>query len=214
MKVVPCCGFLFAINPAVSRFRDSSLSIHELSCNIPNYFSAAMYIHTSNPLHAKNEDADEESKNTNVDSDVPSMNPRLLLTDLLAVAIACQLMGLIDVLNDPVFWTNGGWLQPILVPESLPTLVQRFSINSCVLICVAVVFPTSLSNSFRTTLLQSLSMFSIVRIGLGLILLASHADTTGPDALNVIVESIRECYFVSVATTTGRFALNKLQERF
>ena len=63
----------------------------------------------------------------------------LLFADIMAVAIACQFMGLMDVLGDSDFWKNGGWFQPIQLlytstttssPSTLPVLVQRFSLNT------------------------------------------------------------------------------------
>lgn len=58
---------------------------------------------------------------------------RLLVGDLLSIAIGTQLLGLVDVLNDLGFWANGGWLQPITIVSSTNTLsllMKRFCIVS------------------------------------------------------------------------------------
>jgi hypothetical protein len=179
-------------------------------------------VHTLKSLHTKNDDADERPQRKDDGSAIPSIDPLLLMTDLLAIAMSCQLMGLIDVLNDPEFWNHGGWFQPVLVPTTLPTLMQRFSTNSLLWIFVAGVIQSSTyqkevslasSKAIRTTMLSSLSIFTLLRLGFSLLLIASDADTTSPVALSSVSTILRECYFVAVATMTGRFALYNLQER-
>jgi hypothetical protein len=61
----------------------------------------------------------------------------LLLGDLGAIFIACQLQGLSDVLITPDFWNQGGFFQPIVYSTdtggsfaTLSTLVQRDCIAS------------------------------------------------------------------------------------
>mmetsp|Transcript_29981 Transcript_29981/g.64212 ORF Transcript_29981/g.64212 Transcript_29981/m.64212 type:complete len:255 (+) Transcript_29981:34-798(+) len=55
-------------------------------------------------------------------------DPGLWVTDLLALILASQLIGLLDVVNNPEFIQNGGWFQPIpAVPSTLDDLVQRIS---------------------------------------------------------------------------------------
>lgn len=60
------------------------------------------------------------------------LDPTLLVPDLLGVAVACELLGLLDAVNEPSFLQNGGWLQSAGggVPTSLPLLVSRFSTDS------------------------------------------------------------------------------------
>ena len=56
------------------------------------------------------------------------MDSGLWISDFLAVILASQLIGLLDVVNNPEFTQNGGWLQPIpAVPSTLDDLVQRIS---------------------------------------------------------------------------------------
>lgn len=56
------------------------------------------------------------------------MDPGLWTTDFLALILASQLIGLLDVINSPEFTENGGWFQPIpAVPSTLDDLVQRIS---------------------------------------------------------------------------------------
>ena len=60
--------------------------------------------------------------------------PRLLVGDLVSILLSCQLLGLVDILDTPEFWTKGGFAQPIdLSPEgvsTLGTLVKRDSVMS------------------------------------------------------------------------------------
>ena len=60
--------------------------------------------------------------------------PRLLVGDIVSMLLTCQLLGLVDVLNTPEFWMNGGFVQPVdLSPNglsTLSTLVRRDSMMS------------------------------------------------------------------------------------
>ena len=61
-----------------------------------------------------------------------SFDPSLLTVDILAVVVASQLIGLVDVLNYASFWDNGGFAQPLpAVPATLGSFVQRTS-SGCV----------------------------------------------------------------------------------
>jgi hypothetical protein len=56
------------------------------------------------------------------------LDPGLWISDFLAVILASQLIGLLDIVNSPEFIQNGGWFQPIpAVPSTLDDLVQRIS---------------------------------------------------------------------------------------
>jgi hypothetical protein len=78
--------------------------------------------------------------------------PGLLITDTLAIAIASQLMGLLDVLNDPIFWSKGGWFQPLpVIPSTLGILVERFATLTVTWIGVALLVSSSVPSSSSST---------------------------------------------------------------
>ncbi|KAL3939964.1 MAG: hypothetical protein SGARI_001171, partial [Bacillariaceae sp.] len=73
-------------------------------------------------------DADDKKRSLdNANGDAHDNNQQsLILPDAFAILLACQLTGLLDVVNDPQFTQAGGWLQPIpAVPPTLGILVQR-----------------------------------------------------------------------------------------
>jgi len=71
---------------------------------------------------------------------------RLLSGAICTLLMACQLLGLADVLNRPEFWTNGGIFQPISLgppdpvtgASTLLKLVQRDSIMSITWVLAAL----------------------------------------------------------------------------
>jgi hypothetical protein len=70
--------------------------------------------------------------------------PGLLIADTVAIAIASQLMGLLDVLNDPIFWSKGGWFQPLpVIPSTLGILMERFATLTVTWIGVALLLSSS-----------------------------------------------------------------------
>jgi hypothetical protein len=73
-------------------------------------------------------------------------DPSLIVVDLFAIAIACQLLGLLDAVNDPVWIAKGGWAQPLEAPKTLGVLVQRFSTISVSWISVGL-----LLNGYQTS---------------------------------------------------------------
>jgi hypothetical protein len=96
---------------------------------------------TGNTNAGNENEINERSKNNNikkVESASHSLfqldldlDPTLLVPDLLGVAVACELLGLLDAVNEPSFLQNGGWLQSAGgVPTTLPLLISRFSTNS------------------------------------------------------------------------------------
>ena len=160
---------------------------------------------------------------TTTDDVRDSVDFRILFADLIAIAVACELMGLLDVLGDPAFWKNGGWLQSIpAAPSTLPVLVQRLSINSVLFVTASLGLngynnnnhQTSTKSSVLTTALQTSGVFAVVRIAVGVALSAtmlsenSTASFSWDDVL--VVEVLRECYVVALATTAGRYVLYSL----
>jgi hypothetical protein len=134
----------------------------------------------------------------------------LLVADLVAIVIASQLMGLLDVLNDPDFVRNGGWLQPIrAVPSTLNVLVERISTLSLVWIVAALLgrkdsFSSDGVSDDVATVQKALGMvlnFGALRL---LVAFAVAAATQGGD-LDYFGEVLRECYFVGLAIPGFRF---------
>jgi hypothetical protein len=131
----------------------------------------------------------------------------LLVGDIVAIFLASQLMGLLDVVNDPDFVRNGGWFQPIpAVPSTLGVLIERISTLSLVWILSAL----SEENSFSYTAVESekasiLMAFSIVVnfVALRLLLGWTLAFATNADFNFGIL--LRDCYFVTLLLPGFRF---------
>jgi len=146
---------------------------------------------------------------------LPDVDPAILFADLFGLAIACQLLGLVDVVNDPSFWKNGGWLQPIpATPSTLPILVQRFSLNSILYIATVLLLggvgkeAVSSPRSVLRSALRTNFAFVLVRLLVGTMLAGAISSQSGFNAnLDVVVDLLRECYFVALATTAGRYVV-------
>jgi hypothetical protein len=219
-----CVGFLGAIHPCWHA-RDWVRTHHRraLENSRPWTTITPCFRTATVPIRNKTDNTNEQSEGKDNDTLIPSFDPLLITTDVFAIAMACQLMGLIDVLNDPTFWDSGGWLQPVVVPTTLPTFIQRFSINTVLFIAVPFVFRTGAnqseialasSKSVRTTMLQTIAIFTLIRVvvGLSIILLLrpSSDDNSILDLLGTVTMLLRECYFVGITTTTGRYVYQKL----
>ena len=164
-----------------------------------------------------------------LDSPVDSMElfeqPGLLTADIFAIAIASQLMGLLDVLNDPDFWQNGGWFQSIpTVPTTLGTLVQRFSALTITWVICAFFrggytnealesttsddtkedkIPPSIRSSFNIW-----TSFCIIRLASGSVL--AYVLTQSVMDANLVGEIARQCYVVGLTTFTARYLYARL----
>jgi hypothetical protein len=131
----------------------------------------------------------------------------LLVGDIVAIVLASQLMGLLDVVNDPDFARNGGWFQPVPgVPSTLGVLIERISTLSLVWILSAL----SEENSFSYTAVESekisiLIAFIIVFnfVALRLLLGWTLAFATNADFNFGIL--LRDCYFVALLLPGFRF---------
>jgi hypothetical protein len=131
----------------------------------------------------------------------------LLAADVFAIAIASQLMGLLDILNDPEFVKNGGWFQPIpAVPATLDVLIERFSILSLSWLAAALARKGSFSKDSVATdeaaiknSLRILLDFVVLRGLIGL--LFSQVAGSDPNLLSLL----RDFYFVGLAVTGLRF---------
>ena len=143
----------------------------------------------------------------------------IIVCDMFAILIACQLMGLVDIVNDPEFSRNGGWLQPIpLIPSTLGILVQRIVLFSFIWFPVSFI---RLPRGSRTALMgdtkknvrkqlddsdprmrlaiQTAVLFSVARISMAVAI--SPMSLSGLDA----IDTLRDCYFVTLATLSFRF---------
>jgi hypothetical protein len=147
---------------------------------------------------------------------LPDVEPGVFFADLFGLAIACELLGLLDVVvNDPSFYKNGGWFQPIpAVPSTLSILVQRFSLNSVLYIGTVLLLmggvgkeDVSSPQTVLQTSLRTSFVFTMVRLIVGAMLAFTTASKGGLDSNFDIVEMLRECYFVALATTAGRYVV-------
>lgn len=136
--------------------------------------------------------------------------PRLILLDLVTIAIACELMGIVDLLNDPRFWIAGGWNQPISpVTSVMDVLIQRFSGLS-----VSWLLAGSMWRGFRQESISSdeslirttgfiCATFVIVRLGL-----AFMVATIGSDSVDTF-DLVKQIYFAALLLCTGRAIYSK-----
>jgi hypothetical protein len=150
--------------------------------------------------------------NTNNTTDVSKFDwlleisdPRLLVGDMISIALAAQLLGLVDVLNDPTFLQRGGWFQPISPVEStLPVLVQRDSMLSICWILSALgwkgyEYTSNVGGGVGKTTLRIAAGF----VGLCFLfdLVMSYVGQVSFDAW----ETIRQCYFALLLVGSFRF---------
>jgi hypothetical protein len=166
-----------------------------------------------------NKNDDNKLKESNVDNFV-HVDPGLLVTDTIAIVLASQLIGLLDIINDPDFIQAGGWFQPLpTMPTTLNELVQRMA-TLCFTWILSTVFivktiskndssykPSKQPQLFWTKLEWfTLTLFTILRVAIGLVGLSTTGEAT-TDV--IIIESLRDCYFVGLFTLSLRFIYNK-----
>ena len=107
------------------------------------------------PSNSDNDNDNNSSNDNDARRDAPLLppppqlpdieDPLLLVVDVLAILLSGQLMGFLDVTNDPSFWQQGGFFQPIpAVPSTLGTYVDRVSVMS-----ICWVMAGWLCNSYR-----------------------------------------------------------------
>ncbi len=177
-----------------------------------------------------NDDNDGES-NRNTDDKKPIattpvspevsllMDPGLWASDFLALILASQLIGLLNVLNSPEFVANGGWFQPIpAVPSTLDDLVQRISVFGVTwaIASASVVFFANtkalgkISSEDSDTFIilkknfQTLAVFGVL-LFLGNGILPGLGDANGNIDGNPWLEVLRNCYYVGLSTSGLRF---------
>ena len=133
--------------------------------------------------------------------------PSLLACDICGIVIASQLMGLLDVLNDPSFSSNGGWAQPVpAVPSTLGELIQRFSILSFSWIAVALARGNAFDSKVNET--PEVAVKTTLRIWVDFCMLQILLGVAIPYTTGVDIdfgEILRRCYFTGLAIPTFRF---------
>jgi hypothetical protein len=141
----------------------------------------------------------------------------IIACDMFAIVIACQLMGLVDIVNDPEFSRSGGWLQPIpLIPSTLGILVQRIVLFAFIWIPLSFIrLPTMalMDDASKAKVreqfddpqpgirlaIQTAVLFSVARIAMAVAISPmslSHLDA---------IDTLRDCYFVTLTTVSFRF---------
>jgi hypothetical protein len=148
----------------------------------------------------------EESKSESIFGALTNIEePGLLIADLFAIAIASELMGLLDVVNDPIFYLKGGWTQPLpVVPSTLDVLVGRFSLLSVIWILVGIfrkdAFVAESVETDKMAIQKTLRIwldFCLLRFAVAVAI--GYANNHGGDIQIEIVAALRQCYFVGLA---------------
>jgi hypothetical protein len=150
--------------------------------------------------------------------------PQVLATDILALLISCELLGLLDILRDPAFLDSGGWWQPVTTPSTLSTLLQRFSVNAAVYVTSAVVVQDSTRRQGKIgkhqdqedvviSALWTAAVFSLLRVLLDVAILITATTAVQWTTFSVstsLLQVVRDCYVVSLSTVAGRYIYHQL----
>ena len=156
---------------------------------------------TTSALHLGNQ--------TDLQEDWLTVSDRgLLIADLLASIVACQLLGLQDALDSPTFWENGGLLQPPTVPSSLPVLVSRISVNSFCWIAASLSLSGYKGMRSSSDTIASGLQVTAGFVGLRLLIAVLIALLQASDMDTV--QLLRECYFVALAAVGARYTYHQL----
>ena len=208
LPLVPCCHCFPLVKPTVSPLLYPMRSPNHV--RIPVQYSLVQ--RGQSRSFSKSSRSRLSVGNKDPDDD---FDPRVITADLLSLALASQLLGLLDVLDNPQFWQNGGWFQPVTIESTstLPQLVQRFSTMSSLYLAAAWLTnggyhppsPEKTSSSSETlkpilvVTLKSTVVFAVLRSILALVI----ALTTQQDV--AITETLRETYFVGLAICASRY---------
>ena len=147
------------------------------------------------------------------------LDPGLWASDFLALILASQLIGLLNVLNNPEFIANGGWFQPIpAVPSTLDDLVQRISVFGVTwaIASASVIFfantkalSKSTSEDSDTSIILKKNLLTLAVFGVLLLMgngiLSGLGDANGNVDGNPWLEVLRNCYYVGLSTSGLRF---------
>ena len=178
----------------------------------------------TNPVDDQNDNDKNKLKESNVNNNFIQVDPGLLVSDIIAIILASQLIGLLDIINDPEFIQAGGWFQPLpTMPTTLNTLVQQIATLCFTWILSTVVTLNIIIKDESTQTKQQqqsiwtkqewiiLTMFTVLRVVIGLVvgLASTSIESTMTTTNVIIIESLRDCYFVGLFTLTLRFLYNK-----
>jgi hypothetical protein len=142
--------------------------------------------------------------------------PRLLIGDIISLLLACQLMGLVDVLNTPEFWISGGFAQPVdLSPEggstsTLGTLVKRDSVMSIAWVV------SSIKNRGYTlgTIVDDLTAikcsFAIFLDYCSILIIFALVQAFGTNASVNAIEIVRQSYYTILMICSFRFIYGRV----
>lgn len=192
-------------------------------------------------LYARN-DGDDESSRINGDDNKPTttttslspealllLDPGLWISDFLSLILASQLIGLLNILNNPEFIANGGWFQPIpAVPSTLDELVQRISMfgvawamASASVFFVAKTTSTKTmeqknSDESDTSILLKKNVQTLAIFGVLLLVGNGFVFGLGDSSVNIdgksgiyLLDVLRNCYYVGLSTSGLRFLYSR-----
>ena len=180
-------------------------------------------------LQSKHTDGDDGDNGDDGNDNSVLMDPGLWITDFLALILASQLIGLLNILNSPEFIRNGGWFQPIpAIPSTLDDLIQRISAFG-ILWAISSVSVANLSKTiggtddattqlnrnnsdrdyFSTLLnrnIQTLVLFGFFQILFNTTMLG-FGGTDGLANQNgiMLLDVLRNCYYVGLSTSGLRY---------
>jgi len=198
------CTFAFFINSNTKLRINTAASITWTRHN-----SRVQYLRPSILLRASGQN-NSTDPDFSLETYIEIGEPRILLLDLVVVAIACELLGLLDVLNDPIFWQKGGLSQSVpVVPSTLGILITRFSGLSVAWLLAGsswrgfqqASIATDEALIWRTALMCA--TFITFRVGLEYLV-----SVFGADPVN-FVDLARQCYFSVILLYTGRFIYSR-----
>lgn len=185
--------FLLLVVPLTQAFMlpssPSRASQSFTTTQLPGAHAYPALIHKA-PLYARNS-GDHDGKD--------SFDANLLTLDILAVVVASQLVGLVDVLNDASFWEKGGWAQPLpAVPATLGSFVQRVSSGS---VCWIISSLWGSNDTWIAIPRLPKVVIGFVLLQFGLAFCVSHITALCVEPLYVA----RDCYFVTIVIVGFRY---------
>jgi hypothetical protein len=147
------------------------------------------------PNHARRHHVLPTCLQAGKNNDDDSFDANLLKGDIVAILVASQLIGLLDSLNDDLFWEHGGFAQPLpIVPHTLGTFVQRTSLG-----CVCWIIPSFVLSNQATIPSSAKTIVVFVALQLGL----TFAINNGSSFELFVV--LRDCYFVTIVVVGWRY---------
>jgi len=133
----------------------------------------------------------------------------LVVSDLAALALASQLLGLLDAVNRPGFAENGGFLQPVTLESAstLPGLVKEFSLMITLVLGTSYAQGYYLETQGRRPWLTDVgvTVLGFFMFRLGYEVLIGEGGSILPESLSVL----RETYVVALFLAAERYALHK-----